>query len=298
MTDPIIKEQFLSLSFSEDKDGNKTLSRVFHVYVADPVEAVEYGPAMAEQYRDQNLFVTGRSTKVLEALELIELTVNYTTPTKNNQQSRNKTVWSTSIGTEQIHINAVDSIDKRISLQTYPPYQTKKENEIGLAIGKKSDGEIEGVDIVVPLITMTCQTWKRPSEVTDKYKNTLQDLVGLVNSTTFREWRAGEVRFDGVDIREVSGELTELNFKFTCRRNITDVPMQVNRPEDGSVENILVSKEGWHYLWKQLGTAAELDSGVPGVRDGIVLAVVVNQVYDKQDFKALGLTNLRSLYGG
>lgn len=290
----VINELFESRSFSEDRDGNKTLTRVFHVYVADPIEAAEYGPAIGEQYPGYPLYVASRSTDPVESSSpCVKLTVNYSSPKRGQAPSRNKTVWNTSISGEQQHIIAIDKNEDRIEVHTYDRAEFDK--KVGKLIGKQHDGSIAGVDIPIVSASMSCTTWKRPSEITDDYKRLMYDVYATVNEEAFREWAAGEVLFNGVDIREISGELTELQFRFLCKRNKV-ISMAYDEPTTGAEMVEDVNKKGWHYLWKVVDMSAEVDAGVVDTNNGITYAIVVDKLFPSSDFSAFGLDKLGSLY--
>jgi hypothetical protein len=300
----LIEEQFDSQEFASGTDG-LTLRRVYHVYVESPVEAADLGPQLGEQFvgdEDEgsglayNLFVDSIATKPLPARNCIELTAFYKSPSGSSPQ-QNKEVWQTEASGETVRIEAVDSLADRPDARVYVDDLPRFRADIGLSIGKKQDGTIDGVDALVPTVSVTCTTWLAVADVTDEYKREIYALIGFVNNSDFREWAAGEVRFDGVSIRETAGErLTELVFRFSCRTNQVDLPFTIV-PTINAVGDYRpdiekeVDKEGWQYLWKQLGDVASYN-GVgqpPAQRKGATIAIVVDTIYRPADFSALNI---------
>ncbi|WP_146370269.1 hypothetical protein [Symmachiella macrocystis] len=111
--------------------------------------------------------------------------------------------------------------------------------DFGGAIGVTPDG-VNGVDVAVPVYHFSETHRFPPSAVTEDYKNTLADLTGCQNSTTFRGRERGEVHFEGAAGSQRGQEDYEIAFKFAVSPNATNLTV-------GPVTGI--DKGGWDYLW-------------------------------------------------
>lgn len=145
------------------------------------------------------------------------------------------------------------------------------------AIGVTEDGEVQGVDIVVPSLTWTETYPIEPALITNNYVKMLADLTGTVNNATFKTHPRGSVRFDGAVGNRRGTGLWEVSFKFTASANATDIP----------VGDITVpAKAGWEYMWV-LYEAVEDEASKTLVRKP--RAAYVEEVYPYSNFSTLGL---------
>ncbi|MFA6805226.1 MAG: hypothetical protein WCR17_04545 [Candidatus Methanomethylophilaceae archaeon] len=143
-----------------------------------------------------------------------------------------------------------------------------------------NDGRIEGVDIISPQMEFSETHYFYNSELTTKYRKTLATMIGRVNNDTFRGYSAGEVLFLGVSGSRAGqdpDDLWTLTFKFAVSPN-----------EEGLTAGdiIGISKKGWEYSWQHM---ADVVDTVNNVTKKIPMYAYVEQVYDVDDFKKLGI---------
>ncbi len=153
------------------------------------------------------------------------------------------------------------------------------------AIGVSEEGEVAGVDIVVPVYRWT-ETHVLPSAtVTSAYKGILHTLTGRVNDAPFKDLAAGEVLFEGASGSRRGGGDWEIAFRFAASPNITNMTI-------GSITGI--NKAGWDYLWVKHQTT----TGYVAIFDGSKRRkttvtrpkfVYVEQVYEKANLSLLGI---------
>lgn len=135
---------------------------------------------------------------------------------------------------------------------------------------------VQGIDVVVPAFNFT-ETWTLPAaDVTDKYVTALYNLTGTINLKRFRIFDPGEVLFMGARCdRNRTDQLVKIAFQFSARPNRGTFKV-------GDVE--VDYKNGWQYLWVKY---EDHNSGSTLVKRP--LFVIVNDVYPKGDFSALGI---------
>jgi hypothetical protein len=151
--------------------------------------------------------------------------------------------------------------------------------DYGGAIAVDGEGNINGVDITMPVMRFTETHYFKPARVTTVFQKRLFTLTGKVNNSAFREFAAGEVLFTGVSARRTgtgADDLWELTFNFSVSPNNAQFSVQGM--------NGTINKPGWDYAWISYGET---------VRTGRVrkvpVAVYVEQVYERADFSLLGI---------
>ncbi len=145
------------------------------------------------------------------------------------------------------------------------------------AIGVSED-RVEGVDITIPAYKFSETHFIPRIFVSTSYKNTLFQLTGKVNNTSFKNFAAGEVLFLGSTGQRRGREDFEITYNFAASPNIGSI---VFTP---TIE--VLNKEGWDYVW--LYYADEVDTTAHRlVRRP--RAAYVEQVYQRGDLGLLGL---------
>lgn len=160
----------------------------------------------------------------------------------------------------------------------------------------------EGVDVVRPAFSFTLQRKMTAAELDTvgasgySYRQIIVMLTGSVNNAPFRGWSAGNVLFEGAS-STASAEYDDSNptsdghggyvieptvihtitFKFRCMFGRTGMP----------VAGASVDKEGFQYMWIY---SKKQDDSTTGVSLEYPQTIVVNDVYDKNDFSLLGLS--------
>jgi hypothetical protein len=159
------------------------------------------------------------------------------------------------------------------SLQTVGRYGPSASTLLGGAIGY--DGEnVAGVDITVPV-----WNWQETYYLTDAELNTpaYYALTGTVNSDVFEGYQPGEVLFLGASGQKRGNARWEVNFKFAASPNRTGIAV-------GPI--LVLSKDGWDYLWVQYGDDVD---NTANIRIKKPVAAYVEQVYDRAPFSILGI---------
>lgn len=127
----------------------------------------------------------------------------------------------------------------RKHINSYPAPGKQAPNHRG-AIGVTQDGNVEGVDIPVPVFHFS-ETHYVPDEfVTPQYKGLLARLTGCVNTGTFKGLDAGECLFLGASGTKRNLGDWEVTYRFAGSPNETELAI-------GDITGI--AKKGWEYLW-------------------------------------------------
>ena len=145
----------------------------------------------------------------------------------------------------------------------------------GGLIGVTSDG-VEGVDIDTAVSTFCETAYFYPWFLTSSYVAFLSRAYGCVNSSPFRGFAVGEVRFLGASGGYRQGDkAAEMTFKFAVSPNAQNIRV-------GSIT--IPFKYGWDYLWVRW---ADLKRGNVTVK--IPIEAYVEKVYQGLNFYSLGI---------
>lgn len=152
--------------------------------------------------------------------------------------------------------------------------------DFGGAIEVDNEGNVNGVDVTMPVLNFTETHTMAGSRVSTSYKKTVAALTGTVNKSGFRGFSAGEVLFLGASGTKRSKRQNapwEITFRFAVSPNQTGL----------SVGKLKVSsKRGWDYLWvRYADKVSENKKNV--IKEPV--AAYVEQVYPEGDFGNLGL---------
>ena len=165
------------------------------------------------------------------------------------------------------------------SIQTRAKYPNDAP-DYGGAIEVDNEGNVNGVDVTMPVLNFTETHTMAGSRVTTSYKKTVAALTGTVNASSFRGFASGEVLFLGASGTKRSKKANapwEITFRFAVSPNESSVKV-------GDLK--VASKFGWDYLWvKYADKVAENRKNV--VKKPV--AAYVEQVYPAGDFGKLGL---------
>jgi hypothetical protein len=155
---------------------------------------------------------------------------------------------------------------------------------------------VAGVDVVTPSFAFTCSVKMPTGTLPASYLDQAWRLVGTLNLLPLTlQWKGqiinfnqGEALFLGFNAADggqdqTFGELIELNMKFDTSLNRLDLNV-------GGIEG--VDKNGWDYLWT-LRQATPVGTGGPSAALAMTAqAVYVEQVYEYDDWTALGIFSL------
>ena len=145
----------------------------------------------------------------------------------------------------------------------------------GGTIEVDGEGNVNGVDVTMPVMTFSETHTFAPSKVTTAYRKQLFLLTGTVNQAAFRGFAIGEVLFLGASGQK-NGEFWDITFKFAVSPNRTNLKV---------TESLIVpSKYGWDYLWVKFG-----EKVVNGAIVKEPIDAYVERVYEAGDFSQLGL---------
>ena len=245
-----------------------TVLAALNVHADCPVDIVSPG----------NLISLGRSEiryKPLSGKQLIwDLHVEYEDPTEIDSKAQLDTgdykfSVSTTGGTARI----------TTSLQTVTKYARPGQTapDFKQAIGTTREGDVQGVDIVVPACRFSIEYRQPKATITDAYVRTVELLTGTVNNATFYGRAAGEVLFMGGDGSQGIKSDPTWSYSFVRLPNISGQTIG---------EILSVAKKGHEYLWvlfeEKNDPAAKFVSKQPK-------AVYVERVYLSTAFSALGI---------
>ena len=148
------------------------------------------------------------------------------------------------------------------------------------AIEVDNEGNVNGVDVTMPVLNFTETHTMNGARVTTSYKKTVAALTGTVNSSGFRGFSAGEVLFLGASGTKRSKKPNapwEITFRFAVSPNQSS--LQVGKLK-------VPNKRGWDYLWVRYADKVA-DNRKNVIKEPV--AAYVEQVYPTGDFGNLGL---------
>ena len=167
------------------------------------------------------------------------------------------------------------------SLKTDGRYPNNAPDFAG-AIEVDNEGNVNGVDVTMPVLNFTETHTLNGGRVTTSYKKTLAALTGTVNRGSFRGFSRGEVLFLGASGTKRSKKASapwEITYRFAVSPN--QAGLQV-----GDIK--VTRKYGWDYLWVRYADKVA-EGGKNVVKKPV--AAYVEMVYPEGDFGNLGLGN-------
>ena len=148
------------------------------------------------------------------------------------------------------------------------------------AIEVDNEGNVNGVDVTMPVLNFTETHVMNASRVTTSYKKSVAAITGTVNRSGFRGFSAGEVLFlgaSGTKRGKKNDSPWEITFRFAVSPNQSS--LQVGKLK-------VSQKRGWDYLWVRYADKVS-DNRKNVIKEPI--AAYVEQVYPEGDFGNLGL---------
>lgn len=145
------------------------------------------------------------------------------------------------------------------------------------AIGVTREGDVQGLDVVVPALRFSIEYRQPEATITDAYVRTLEAMTGTVNDATFFGRPAGEVLYLGSDGQQATDNDPTVKYDFVRLPNIAGQTI-------GDIVN--VAKKGHEYLWVLF---EEVEDAAAKYVPKRPKAVYVERVYDLADFSALGI---------
>lgn len=152
--------------------------------------------------------------------------------------------------------------------------------DFGGAIEVDNDGNVNGVDITMPVMNFSETHYFRASKVSTKYKKRLAELTGTVNDGAFKGYASGEVLFLGASGTRRGTHRNddwEITFRFAVSPNRKSLKI-------GSLT--IPEKYGWDYLWVRYGDDLSSDSKSLIKKPE---SAYVERVYQAGDFGGLGI---------
>lgn len=191
----------------------------------------------------------------------------------NNNDDEDQSMFAFDTGGGIKHLNQ--------SIKTDGKYPKDAPDFTG-AIEVDNEGNVNGVDVTMPVLNFTETHTLAGSRVSTSYKKTLAGLTGTVNRSGFRGFERGEVLFlgaSGTKRSKKSSAPWEITFRFAVSPN--QAGLQV-----GDIK--VARKYGWDYLWVRYADKVA-EGGKNMVKKPV--AAYVEQVYPEGDFGRLGIGN-------
>jgi hypothetical protein len=165
------------------------------------------------------------------------------------------------------------------SLETVAKYAKSGETapDFKQAIGVTREGDVQGVDIVVPACRFSIEYRQPKAIITDAYVRTVELLTGTVNNATFKGRAAGEVLFMGGDGSQGNKSDPTWSYSFVRLPNLVGQTIG---------EILSVAKKGHEYLWVLFEEANDPAAKFVSKRPK---AVYVERVYLSASFSSLGI---------
>jgi hypothetical protein len=151
----------------------------------------------------------------------------------------------------------------RGTIAKYPSTATDHKGMIGV----KPDGEVEGLDIVIPALKISVEATHPAGTISLAQIKLLAQTTACVNSDVFLTFAPGEVLFLGCSGREGTDIETTVSYHFACSQNASGLSI-------GDIAGIV--KDGHDAAW--ISYKAAEDSGKPATQP---LAVYVERVYQR-----------------
>ena len=271
-------------AYSERDETIDAKGNVTEVEIPYLVFNVEDESAALAAARPRVKTVTGMSLESIEVVERIngstwKVKAVYEVDEDGEQQDaddggdEDTTVFAFDTGGGTKHINQ--------SIKTDGKYPNDAPDFAG-AIEVDNEGNVNGVDVTMPVLNFTETHTLAGSRVSTSYKKTLASLTGTVNRSGFRGFSAGEVLFlgaSGTKRSKKSSAPWEITYRFAVSTNKAGFKV-------GDIQ--VARKYGWDYLWVRYADKVA-EGGKNVVKKPV--AVYVEMVYPEGDFGNLGIGN-------
>ena len=159
--------------------------------------------------------------------------------------------------------------------------------EVGLSVGAKDDGTIEGAPWGIPNIKLSITLYKNVDDIDDDYISDCLEDVGKVNSTAWYGFDAGEMRLESVGIPKKMEELWTIQFDFGYQPNESKDSLPKYKKIDETELQYSRDVLGWEYTWlKEVeGIDTDLKTKLTAV-EGLYIA----KFFTSSTFENLGLS--------
>lgn len=219
--------------------------------------------------------------KRLESVGAWEAELQYADPDKTDKPKQmpravGEATWSFDA------TGATQRVFEAFSQTAYGTGAPDADNQINIR-----DGKVEGVDIIIPSLTITINQKFEGGSLTLSWAKAVADMVGTTNDATFiDEFDAGEMLFLGAqgtqpvaynDDGSTAFGPRDVTFNFAYSKNRTGLSF-------GAITG--VAKNGHQYVW----FAYEVVENADSLKGGLV-GVYVATVYEESDFDTLGIVN-------
>ena len=204
-----------------------------------------------------------------EAQAIIELTAIYGPPIRmpdpaSSSNSGGATaIEELDIATDTMHI-------KRAISQTHFPSTAV---EPGEAINSPENGQVDGVDIILPKVNRTFRI--QIDSLPQSTQVDIANLVGRTNTSAFKRCDAHTMLFLGLKATRRDNGPWDCVFSFAYSPNETLTITTIDGDQT-------VTKNGCDYLWERIGSV-----GVSGLDVTQIVSVHVAKVYQDDDFSFL-----------
>lgn len=152
--------------------------------------------------------------------------------------------------------------------------------DYGGAIGVDADGNVNGIDITMPVMNFSETHYFRASRVTTAYRKRLAELTGTVNIGKFKGYAPGEVLFLGASGTR-QGNHPDDDWEITFRFAVSP-----NRENLKIGDLTIKEKLGWDYLWVRYADEVSSDQKSLVKKPE---SAYVERVYQAADFGGLGV---------
>ena len=275
----IVEQAFEATRLAQDADGNPTREELVYIVRNAEDESTALSAVLnvvpESRHNDRRFVLSNLEIDERLAEDAWRVNVTYELEGNNdgsdNDEDPYEYTFDTGSGTKHVVVADLHIDDFAVNGKTALDFNG--------AIGVDSDGNVGGVDIVMPQPGFTETVNIKKKWFTAAYKRRLIEMTGTVNAKSFRGFSAGEVLFTGASAQR-NGSMYRVTFRFSVSKN-TDKNFSVSGIKIGM-------KDGWDYLWFSYVDVEQKGGG------GNVVAIVrrpvaahVERVYRREDFKKL-----------
>jgi len=307
----ILEEQFDSRVGGVSKSGY-TEKRVYHVKnEADPTEILEQlKPDIGQVHPTlADTFVSNISIKPLEALELLEVTYDYSALSGggNKQAQRNEynEVWSFDMVSQSRTINSVESEEPTndgrtyqtmVSLYTTVPFPFADTIVIG-----DNNGQAVGTDVYRPYGALRVNKLYDVAEVTKDFRTTLRSMQNTLNNAPWLNGEFGfeEILFLGSSIEyDYLSQKASVDYNFLFGSTKENVKIKVlDKPATAAApywETEFAKVFPFDHIWMRFPPENNVENTANTPEAGMAYRrypthVYKCKLYDSSDFSVLGL---------
>lgn len=242
-----------------------------------------------KKYKGMRLSSISVQERMFDDLWKIVVDYDYQAFDEEDEMGHIRTTYNYNTQMQKI-TKSIKTIDYESIYKRFLDHDIISKDHFQQSIGVKHNGDIEGVEILVPVFSFEEHHRLDTKELDTAWRKKTLNVIGKVNLTAWRGYEAGELLCAGIGRVDNNDNTSDVTYKFLYRPNEkTTVPFYF---QDQKID-LEVDKKGWEYLWMyQVPTASDTNKEgvvIQQVQNQANIAAFLEQVYLRTEYRNLGI---------